>query len=85
MSQTVDLNLKHKWHTTRGDKKWRFQFFVECDYRFLFDVIFWIIATFFCKSDNRYFAIIAEYFACDYHWYEIDRDVRWSFDETRFG
>ncbi len=41
----------------RVDTKWRFQFFVKYDYRFLLDVIIAIIATFFAK------AIIAEYFA----------------------
>ncbi len=47
----------------RVDTKWRFQFFAKYDYRFLLDVIIAITATFFRQSDDRYFAIIAEYFA----------------------
>ncbi len=39
--------------------------------------------NFFRQSDNRYFAIITEYFA--YHLYEIDHNNPWSFDETRFA
>ncbi len=53
----------HQHVPPRVDMKWRFQFFAKYDYRFLLDVIIAIIATFFDKSDNRYFAIIAEYFA----------------------
>jgi hypothetical protein len=52
-----------KWVATRADTKWHFQFFLKYDYRSLLDVIIAIIATFFRQSDNRYFVIIAEYFA----------------------
>jgi hypothetical protein len=50
-------------HGVRVDTKLRFQFFAKYDYRFFLDVIIAIITTFFRKSDNRYFAIIAKYFA----------------------
>ncbi len=46
----------------RVDTKWRFQFFAKYDYSFLPDVLIAIIATFFRLNDNRYFAIITNFF-----------------------